>query len=272
LILEKRLKVELYQKRQGMRHSTPLTPSGRKFLPHAIAFLERAGELSELFDAISQPKEIHVAASQYLIRYVLIDAVRRFHIRFPQIRVRLSIHSEREIEAVLLRDPDVAIGVAAPYDTSPELQYQHMFSMNWSLIAPPRHPILRRQRICLRDLVSEPLIMFERGSTGRQHILDAFHEQELSPQIHMETTTTEIVVRMVEAGLGIAIVPLLPSGVVTRGCRVAVRLLADSIRPINSGILTRSGERLSPAASEFIAFIKGPGVSNQKGARRSNHQ
>jgi DNA-binding transcriptional LysR family regulator len=263
LALEKRLNVELYRKRQGMRHATPLTQSGAKFLPHAIAFLERAGELSELFGAVSQPQDIHVAASQYLVRYVLIDAARRFHIRFPQIRVRLSIHSEQEIESVLLREPDVVIGVAAPYEPSPELQYRHMFSMSWSLIAPPRHRLVRCKRIRLRDLVAEPLIMFERGSTGRQHILDAFHEQELSPQIHMETTTTEIVIRMVEAGLGIAIVPLLPSGVVTRGCKVAVRAIADPIRTINSGILTRRGERLSPAANEFIAFIKGPGIRNR---------
>jgi DNA-binding transcriptional LysR family regulator len=269
LALEKRLKVELYRKRQGMRHATPLTQSGAKFLPHAIAFLERAGELSELFEAVTQPQDIHVAASQYLVRYVLIDAARRFHIRFPQIRVRLSIHSEQEIEAVLLREPDVALGVAAPYEPSPELQYQHMFSMSWSLIAPPRHPLLQQKRIRLRDLVAEPLIMFERGSTGRQHLLDVFHEQELSPQIQMETTTTEIVVRMVEAGLGIAIVPLLPGGVVTRGCKVAVRAIADAIRPINSGILTRRGERPSAACSEFIAFIKGPGVADKRRAGRS---
>lgn len=260
LALEKRLKVELYRKRQGMRHATPLTQSGAKFLPHAIAFLERAGELSELFDAAGQSTDIHVAASQYLVRYVLIDAARRFRVRFPQIRVRLSIHSEQEIETVLLREPDVAIGVAAPYEPSADLQYQHMFSMNWSLIAPPRRRLVQQKRIRLRDLAAEPLILFERGSTGRQHILDAFHEQGLSPQIHMETTTTEIVVRMVEAGLGVAIVPLLPGGIVTRGCKVAVREISDPIRPINSGILTRLGERLSPAARDFIAFIKGPGV------------
>jgi DNA-binding transcriptional LysR family regulator len=256
LTLEKRLKVELYRKRQGMRQTTPLTQAGRKFLPEAIAFLERACELSALFDADAEPKDIHVAASQYLVRYVLIDDVRRFHTRFPQIRVRLSIHSEQEIEAVLLREPDVAIGVAAPYEPSPELQYQHMFSMSWSLIAPPRHRLLKQKKIRLRDLAAEPLIMFERGSTGRQHILDAFHDQDLSPQIHMETTTTEIVVRMVEAGLGIAIVPLLASGVVTRGCKVATREIADPIRPIKSGVLSRHGESLSPAASEFVGFIR----------------
>jgi DNA-binding transcriptional LysR family regulator len=257
LALEARLKVELYRKSQGMRRATPLTERGRQFLPHAIAFLQRARELAELFDGEARPQEVHVAASQYLIRYVLIDCVRRFHIRFPQIRVRLSTHAEQEIEAVLARDPDVAIGVAAPYEPSVDLEYQHMFSMDWSLVTPPRHRLARHKKVRLRDLVDEPLIIFERGSTGRQHILDAFHEQELSPRVHMETTTTEIVVRMVEAGLGVAIVPLLPSGTVTRGHKVAIRAISDAIRPIYSGILTRRGDQLSAAAREFVGFIRG---------------
>lgn len=257
LALENRLKVELYRKSQGMRRSTPLTQQGRQFLPYAISFLERARELADLFGTPSQPQVVHVAASQYLLRYVLIDAVRRFHVRFPRIRIRLSTHAEQEIETVLLNDPHVSIGVAAPYEPSPELEYHHLFSMSWSLIAPRRHSLAAQKIVRLRDLHDEPLVMFERGSTGRQHILDAFHEQELSPQVQMETTTTEIVVRMVEAGLGIAIVPLLPSGVVTRGHKVAIRPITDPIRPIRSGILTRRGERLSAAAGEFVSFIRG---------------
>lgn len=256
LALERRVKAELYRKRQGPRQGSPLTPAGRKFLPHAVAFLERAGELCELFTAGQQSRDIHVAASQYLVRYVLIDAVRRFHVAFPHMRVRLSIHSEQEIEAVLAREGDVEIGIAAPYEPSPELEYQHMFAMSWSLITPKRHALAKQKKIRLRDLADEPLILFEKGSTGRQHILDAFHEQNLVPQIHMETTTTEIVVRMVEAGLGVAIVPLLAGGAVTRGCQVAVREVADAIRPIRSGILTRRGEKISAAAQQFVGFIR----------------
>lgn len=264
LALESRLQVELYRKSQGIHHATPLTHEGRRFLPHAVAFLERARGLVELFEASDQLREVHVAASQYLIRYVLIEAASRFRLRFPQIRIRLSTHAEEEIEAVLLRDPDIAFGVAAPYEPSLELEYHHIFSMDWSLIAAPGHRVLKRRTIRLPDLAQEPLIIFEPGSTGRQHILDAFHERGISPQIQMETTTTEIIVRMVEAGLGIAIVPLLPSGVVTRGHKVAIRAIKDPIRPINSGILTRRGDSLSLAAQEFSGFIQKSGVSRRR--------
>jgi DNA-binding transcriptional LysR family regulator len=127
--------------------------------------------------------------------------------------------------------------------------------MDWSLIAPPRHPLLRKEALELEDLTDLPLILFERGSTGRQHVIDAFHGAGLSPRVDMETTNTEIIVRMVEAGLGVSIVPLMPSGAVTRGHRVSWRSLGERIRPIHSGILIRRGERLSAASQAFLDFL-----------------
>ena len=198
-----------------------------------------------------------MVASQYLIAYVLIDAVRRFHAAAPNIRIRLSTRTEREVEQELTDDPEIDLGVAAPLDPSPDLEYRHLFSMPWSLIARPGHPLLRRRRqLELADLIAEPLILFERGSTGRKHVIDAFHAAELSPRVEMETTNTEIIVRMVEAGLGVSLVPLMPSGIVTRGRRVAARSLGDRIRPIDSGILLRRGEPPLPAARQFIEFVQ----------------
>jgi DNA-binding transcriptional LysR family regulator len=255
LALEGRLRVQLYRKSRGVRRRSPLTEQGQQFLPHALAFLERGRQLAELFGGSAGQQEIHVAATQYLILYTLIDAVRRFHAAYPHIHVRMSNHTEQEIESALLHDPDIALGVAAPYESSPDLEYRHLFSLDWSFIAPPRHPLLRKARLSLRDLIDLPLILFERGSAGRQHVVDAFHGAGLSPRVDMETTNTEIIVRMVEAGLGVSIVPLMPSGAVTRGRRVGIRRLGKQIRPIHSGVLLRRGERLSAAAKAFIDFL-----------------
>src|SRR5262249_47066992 len=138
---------------------------------------------------------------------------------------------------------------------STELEYRHMFSMGWSLVTPPRHPLLRKARLRLNDLTDLPLILFERGSTGRSHVMDAFHGEALSPRVEMETTNTEIIVRMVEAGLGVSIVPLMPSGAVTRGHKVAVRSLGKLMRPIHSALLLLRGEPLPPAVRAFADFL-----------------
>jgi len=255
LTLEERLGVELYRKSRGLRRRTPLTPQGQQFLPHAEAFLDRAAHLCGLFSETHGPQEIHVVASQYLIAYVLIDAVRRFHRAFPKIHVRLSARTEHEIEASLLGTLEISFGVAAPYEPSPELVYRHLFSMDWSLITPLRHPLANKRSIRLADVVQYPLIMYERGSTGRQHVAEAFQRLDVAPQIEIEATNTDLIVRMVEAGLGIAVVPLHPSGAVTRGRRVVVHGLGRQVRPIDSGILLRRGEQPSDAALKLLDFL-----------------
>lgn len=254
--LETELNVALYHKQRGPRRRSPLTPQGEQFLPVAAAFLEQARRLGGLFGGETGPQEVHVAATQYLTLYAMLDAVRRFHRAFPAIRVRLSARTERDIEESLLRDPALAFGVAAPYEGGAGIEYQHLFSLDWGLIAPPGHRLLRKRGLTVTDLADVPLIVFERGSTGRQHVLDAFHGQGLSPRIDMEATTTGIVVKMVEAGLGVSLVPLMPNGVVTRGINVGVRKLPGQIRPIHSGILLRHGETPQPAAAAFIRFLR----------------
>ena len=254
--LEERLGVELYRKGRGARRSTPLTDHGRRFLPHALAFLERAHDLCRAFEIDVGQQEIHLAASQYLIRYVLIDVLKEFRRQAPDIHVRVSTMNEQEVEEAVLNNPGVAFGLAAPYEPSPDLEYRELFAMTWSLIAPLRHPLGARTRVQVKDLADQTLILYKTGSTGRQHVLDAFHERDLSPRVSLETTSTETIVSMVEAGLGISIVPLLPSGAVTRGRRVEVRPLEGSIRPIHSGILSRRGEQPSGAVARLLDFTR----------------
>jgi DNA-binding transcriptional LysR family regulator len=253
--LEGRLGVSLYHKQRGPRRRSPLTAQGDVFLPQAVAFLDRARQLAGLFRGETGPSEVHIAATQYLTLYVMLDVVRRFHKAYPAIRVRVSTKTERDIEDALLRDPGLAFGVAAPYEAGGELEYRHLFSLDWGLITPPGHPLLRRRRLTLRDLAGVPLIVFERGSTGRQHVLEAFHGLGLSPRVDTEATTTGIVVKMVEAGLGVSLVPLMPNGAVTRGHRVGVRKLPGQIRPIHSGVLVRRGDPPGPAAEALLRFL-----------------
>ncbi|MFO0914237.1 MAG: LysR substrate-binding domain-containing protein [Pirellulales bacterium] len=253
--LEQRLGVELYRKSRGRRTEDPLTPAGRRLLPQAKKFLEEARQLHEAVGGETDREEIHVAASQYLILYLLIDAVRRFRRAEPGVRVRLSNHTEREIEELLLTDIDVDFGLAAPYDSPAELEYVNLFPLEWHLITPVGHPLAGRAPLPLSKLAGIPLILLERGSTGRQHVMEALQGAGVDPWVEMETTNTEIIVRMVEAGLGVSIVPLMPSGVVTRGRRVSIRRLAQPVRPIQSGILRRRHEPLSPAAARFLRFL-----------------
>jgi|SRR5688572_13217422 DNA-binding transcriptional LysR family regulator len=254
--LEAQLGIELYRKSRGPRLAAVLTPEGRRFLPHALAFLERAHELCRACDLDTSGQEVHVVASQYLTRYVLIDVLKKFRTHAPAIHVRVSTMNEADVVGALLGNSEVAFGLAAPYESSPQLEYSELFSMNWSLITPPRHPLAGKSRVKLKQVVDYAIILYERGSTGRQHVLDAFHERGLAPTVALETTSTETIVSMVESGLGVSVVPLMPNGAVTRGRRVDIFPIDDPIRPIHSGILLRRGEKPTGATARLLEFTK----------------
>ena len=188
--LEEQLGVELYRKVRGPRRSSPLTPQGQRFLPHALAFLDRAHELCQACDLETGAQEVRVVASQYLTRYVLIDVLRTFGSIAPAIHVRVSTMNEADVVDTLLENSEIAFGLAAPYESSPSLHYSELFSMNWSLIAPRKHPLAALRRTRLKQIAKHPLILYEKGSTGRQHVLDAFHQQGLTPLVALETTST----------------------------------------------------------------------------------
>ena len=92
-------------------------------------------------------------------------------------------------------------------------------------------------------------------------MLDAFQQQGLAPAVALETTSTETVVSMVEAGLGVSIVPLMANGAVTRNRRVEVLAIKEAIRPIHSGLLLRRGETPSAPVARLMAFIKSRSLS-----------
>ena len=254
--LEAQLGVELYRKARGPRRAAVLTPQGQRFLPHALAFLDRARELCHACDVETGQQEIRVVASQYLTRYVLIDVLKAFRTAAPAIHVRVSTMNEMDAMEALLGNPEVSFGLAAPYESSPQLDYAELFAMNWSLIVPRAHRLASLRKAGLEQIAQHPMILYEKGSTGRQHVLDAFHERGLVPVVALETTSTETVVSMVEAGLGVAVVPLMPNGAVTRNRRVEVRTIADTIRPIHSGVISRRGDTPSPPAARLLTFIK----------------
>ena len=256
ITLEDRLGVTLYEKSRGVRTRSPLTEHGRFFLPKAVSLLEKFAELEENFQSEAQLREVHVAASQYLIAYMLIDVVRRFQKAHSDIKIRLSAKTEQEIESALNERPNVAIGVAAPYESSAEFEFYKLFSMSWSLIARRGNSLLKKKSLKVSDLANQPLLVYERGSTGRQHVMDAFHHSGVTPNVVMEATNTDLIVRMVEAGLGVAVVPLHPSGEVTRGRRVETISLGRQIREIDSGILLRKNQPLTKAAKTFVEFLK----------------
>jgi DNA-binding transcriptional LysR family regulator len=255
LTLEERLGTNLYEKERGRRTDVRLTHAGQIFLHKAIKFIDDTHELTHLFEPGQRLNMLQIVGSQYLTYFLLVDVVRGFSLKNPGTGVRVITRTEQQILAAMQDDPGIALGICAPTEFPTDLIYHPWFKLDWCFVAARGHPLLQQSHVTLADLTEEPLILFEPGSTGRQHVLEAFYQRSLRPQISMEATSTQVVLRMVEVGLGSAIVPLLASGAVTRGLDIGWVPLGDQIRPIENGILTRPDWKHDPTVQAFLDFI-----------------
>jgi DNA-binding transcriptional LysR family regulator len=255
LTLEARLGINVYEKRRGRHADVRLTKAGQSFLPKAVQFIEDAQMLTRWFDPAQRQGVVQIVASHYLTYYLLVDMIREFNSQQGNVAVQVITRIEQQIPSTLRDDANVTFGICSPTEYPSDLSYRPWFKIGWYFIAQRGHPLLQRSSVSLAELVEEPLIFFERGSTGRQHVLEGFFKRDLTPVVAVEATSTQVILRMVEAGLGSAIVPLLPSGIVTRGLDVGYVSLGDQIRPIENGVMSRPGELSDVAAQTFLDFV-----------------
>ncbi len=232
-----------------------LTPEGRRLLPRAQALLADAGRLRDLFRAPGAGRELRVYSSHYLATYFLIDRLQAFRRRHPDVALKLSVRTEIQILSALHQDTACGVGFCAPLESPAGLRYRQWFSMPWSVVLPIDHPLATRSQLSLAALAEEPMILFEPGSAGRQHLMQAFHRAGVTPQVALQATTTALIVQMIEAGLGVAVLPLLPSGRVTADRRVLTVSLLDPVDPIDSGIFVRPEWADDPLLNELIDWV-----------------
>jgi DNA-binding transcriptional LysR family regulator len=258
LALEERLGVDLYEKERGRRSAVRLTHAGQSFLEKAIPFLEDARRLTLVFEPGASRQELKIAASHYVTSYLLADILRSFHRQFPDVVVGVSTCTERQVITVLQNDANFSVGICAPEEFPPCLKYQPWLPMDWHFVAPKGHPLLQRTSVALADIATEPLIMLEPGSTGRQHLLEAFSRRELVPRIVTDVTTTAIALRLIEAGIGTAILPLLRSGAVTREAHVGQVPIQDAIRGVENAIVFRPALQDNLLVRRLLDLVQRP--------------
>lgn len=201
-------------------------------------------------------RTLRVVTSHYLATYVLIDILQEFRRLHAGTAVRLSVRTELQVLGAVAHPGECVLGFCAASEYPEALDYIPWFRMDWWLVVPEGHRFAQLASITLGELDGEGLIVFEPGSTGRQHVFEAFHQVGAVPNIATQATTTPLIVQMVEAGLGVAILPLLPSGIVTQGRRVRTIPIATEIRPIESGIFIQPQWHDDPDALAFIAFAR----------------
>jgi DNA-binding transcriptional LysR family regulator len=145
------------------------------------------------------------------------------------------------------------LGILGPPPTnSPELEIVPLFRERVSVVVPATHRLVGRSSVTLHDIADEPLILPRSRSGLRRVIDDAFARQNLGEHVAYEGDDLSIVQGLVEAGLGISLLPMpLPAP----SSRVAVIPLRDPPIARTMAVVWDRRRTLPPAAELFCRSI-----------------
>lgn len=243
-----------------------LTEAGVLLREHA----ERAfDELARARDALLALRKLtrgrlRVGTSDTLATHVLPFVFATFRDRFPEVELGLDNRPSLAIaERVARRELDLGL-VSLPFPAGlrvlgraveDTLRCEVLGPQRDVLICPPRHWIARRRSLKLSELGAEAWVLLDRSTVGRALLDAAFAAHGVRPRVVMETSSVEVIKRLVELNFGISVVPAFC--VRRERAQGVLRALPSRDLPMRQvGLITPTLGPLSHAARAFVDVLR----------------
>ena len=202
--LENEMGARLFDRDGG---KVTFTAAGRVFEPFAEHCLQCHAHIMVAVGELHRtPRgELSVSANEATSLYVLPTVFAQFKRQYS--RVGLSIvraDRMRTVEAVLNREVDFGV-VSLPIKDA-RLTVDTLHRDDVVLVAPAQHPLEVPDSVKLADLMPYSLLLPKQGRQ-RDLIDDLFRTHDLEPRIAMEVESSELLKRLISAGLGIGFLP-----------------------------------------------------------------
>jgi LysR family transcriptional regulator, benzoate and cis,cis-muconate-responsive activator of ben and cat genes len=151
---------------------------------------------------------LRIAFTGLAMATVLPGILRKFHRRFPGIRLALN-ESPTSAQLTALAAEDIACGFFHPDAVVPGLRTHQLLRERNGVLLPADHPLARRARLRLRELDKTPFVLFPRTHNPGfyDRMLAAFAHAGMTPRIVEEVWPRANGVGLVRAGLGATFMP-----------------------------------------------------------------
>ena len=253
--------------------SVTLTDAGHAFMPHAQRALTAVQEGTDAIEAVRHGDigSIRIGASDTIATYVLPGILKQFRETRPRVHVHLTTgQTEGIVEKLLAGETHVAVSRLTQH---PEIESLHLYNDDLALVCSPSHPFASRGRVTVAEAGKEPFLFFERSSSYHTLVYSMFLRVGVVPESVMELDSMETTKHMVEAGLGIAILPVVSvDREITAGqlTRVEIR---DMEQPAQRevGVHVVRNRILAPPIRDFLRLLTGEyGIANPWDDRRAS--
>jgi DNA-binding transcriptional LysR family regulator len=233
-----------------------LTPAGRGLAEHARAILDVAQQMAHDATDYANGVRGHVrlfANTSAVIQFLPHDLA-IFLAANPHVRIELAeALSDSTIHAV--ESGQAEIGIFADNAPAPGLQMQPYRRDRLVVLVPRAHELAQRAAVTLADTLDFDYVALNQGSSLLRRINDAAASTGRLLKVRIQVSSFDGICRMIEAGLGIGILPL---------GSVHPELLESKLRaiPLEGAWATRTlyvgvadASRLSPEAMNLYNYL-----------------
>lgn len=247
--LESRL---LYRDSRGVE----LTPAGERLLHHARLIMRQVDYLkSEFTDyGTDSAGHIRIFANTTAVTEFLPEILAGFLAERPGVSVDLQERLSRDIvRGVLDGSTDLGI-IAGPVEVS-GLQVLHFSTDRLLLAVPKNHPLSDKPRVTLRDTLEYQHIGLHEGSTLLSFLREHVEKLGKKLSLRIQVSSFEAICRMVEAGVGIGIIPESAAQRHSRTMQLTTIELDEPWSVRERSILVRDLEALPGSVKALIATL-----------------
>ncbi len=182
---------------------TVFVSRAREILSILNAAVAEAGQV-----AAGERGRLRIAYPSSLLYTRLSTIISKFRKSRPGVTVDL-IEAPSSRHAELIRSGAADVGFARDAEEDAGIVRHRLLHESLLVAMPAGHPLSRRLRIDPHDLADEPFVFFPREAHPVLHdrVIAVLHGSGVTPRIVQESNEWLTVVALVEAGMGVTIVP-----------------------------------------------------------------
>lgn len=233
-----------------------LTLAGEVLLGHAKQMLNlrqtARGAIAEIRDL--QHGKVTISANEHTVFYLL-PVIEAFRLAYPliKIEVRRGVAS-RIPKQITSREVELGVISFTPNDES--LRSLTVMGDEIVLILSPKHPLADRKDVSIKELGSETFIAHNAPSPYRQKVIESFEKHKTKLDIAIELPSLEAIKKLVEKGVGVALVPRLTAEAEISAGRLTGLTVREMKLKRKLNIIHRRNSELSHAAKAFLKVAK----------------
>lgn len=248
-----------------------LTPAGQSLLRHARTILAEIEHMKSELQRFGEGVQgsIRVFANTTAVTEFMPEVLATFLVAHPKVDVDLQERPTAEIIRGVL-DGTTDLGITSGPIAAEGLEIHTFSSDRLVLAVAPAHPLAAEDQVRFAQIIDHDYIGLHQGSTLQSFVDQLMQNSRRRLHIRVQVSNFESVCRMVEAGVGIGIVPESAALRHRQTMKILIKSLDEDWAVRERHVLARRGDALPSYTQALIdSIMTHPGhAATRAGLRR----